>query len=201
MQHADRECVIKHSPEWQVEDVGLHNVRIRKMARGRECRFDRVAEIDADDVAGAELRGELRMTPFATAAFQHNFIFEELSIDGSNPTEKLLLITLVCLREVLPLPTEIRSRRGLVPFDFSYRREAGHAAYNRPLLAAIGTMNGPGNNLSAFKFGVPEFQRSRAIRTKQIFLESFFQAVILSIFSATVAKVDDGINSSRKSMI
>ncbi len=86
MQDADRKRVIKRARQRQMVDVGLNNVRIRQVARGFKRRLDRRAEIDADNVARAPLRGELRVTSLAAAAFEHDLVAKKLRLHRRDPT-------------------------------------------------------------------------------------------------------------------
>jgi hypothetical protein len=88
--------------------------------------------IRSDNVARTPLRRELRMTSFAATALEHKLIFEKLRRDWRNPTEKLLLVPLIRLREMLPLPTEAFGRCGFVAGDAFDRSKARHAPNNGP---------------------------------------------------------------------
>src|SRR5205085_10484913 len=114
MQHADREGVIECALERQVIDVCLHDVRAFTLARRRVSRLNRVARINPDDITRAPLDSQLRMSPLAATTFEHNLVAEKLRLDRREPTAQLLRVTLVPLRKMLPLPTEVRSRRSLL---------------------------------------------------------------------------------------
>ena len=57
------------------------------------------------------------MPAFAATALKHDFVFEELRLHWSNPTQELFSVALVCLCEVRPLPAEVRSSGGFIFFD------------------------------------------------------------------------------------
>src|SRR5258708_1583232 len=132
VQHPDRECVIKDSRERQVVDISLDDMCVRQFAGRGERSLNRVAKIDADDISGAKPRGQLRMSPLPTTAFEHDFVFEEFSGDRSNPGEKLVLVACLGLLEVLPLPTEFLGSGGFVLCYFINRRKARHPTHNGP---------------------------------------------------------------------
>src|SRR6185503_15363539 len=73
--------------------------------------------IDANHIACSPTRGELCVTAFAAAAFQHDLVAKKFGCNGRDPTEKLFGVAFVFLCEVLPLPAESRGRGALIAFD------------------------------------------------------------------------------------
>src|SRR5882724_4870237 len=132
VQHSDRECVIKDSRERQVVDISLDNMRVRQFAGRGKRSLNRVAKIDADDISGAKPRGQLRMSPLPTTAFEHDFVFEEFSGDRSNPGEELVLVACFRLGKVLPLPAEFLGGGGFVLLHFIDGGKARDATHNGP---------------------------------------------------------------------
>ena len=96
-------------------------------SRGKR-RFDTIAEIDADHLFRAPFGGELRMSAFAAAAFEHDLVFEKVGCHGLEPAEKLFVVFRIVLREMGPLPAEILRRLGLVLLDLAEIRKTRHAA-------------------------------------------------------------------------
>src|SRR6266850_8487131 len=111
-------------------DVGLDHMNVFQLTRGCERRLDRSAEIDANHLARAPTRGQLRMPAFAATAFKHDLVFEKLRLHRPNPTEKLFRVAFICLREVSPLPAKVRGRGGFVFFDLIETGKAGNPARN-----------------------------------------------------------------------
>ena len=139
MQHAHRKRVVELARQRQPVNVGLNDVRVWQRTRGGKRRFDRRAEIDPDHISRAPTRGELRVTSFAAPAFKHHLVAEKFGRDRRDPTEKLFGVARVFLREVLPLPTETRSRRAFVAGDFGEVCEARHTAGDGKRLSAVAT--------------------------------------------------------------
>ena len=71
------------------------------------------------------------MTSFAATAFEHDLVAEKFGRNGRDPAEKLFGVTLVFLCEVLPLPTETRSRSALVALDVIEICETRNAVRDR----------------------------------------------------------------------
>src|SRR5947209_13355107 len=117
MKHANGECVIEGAPQWKIVKVCLNHVRVLEFARGGESRFDASAKINSYDVACAPSSGQLRVSPFAAAAFEHDLVAEEFRRDGCYPAKELFRILRVSLRKVRPLPAEILRGRGLLFFN------------------------------------------------------------------------------------
>src|SRR6266446_2104681 len=98
----------------------------------RECSFNCCAQVNADHFTRSPLRSELRMTPFATTAFEHNLIFEKLRRDRSYPAEKLLFVLVIGLSEVLPLPAKAGGGGGFCCFNFIERSKPRYPAHDGP---------------------------------------------------------------------
>ncbi len=78
------------------------------------------------------------MAALAAAAFQNDLAREELRLNGSNPTQELLRILLIFLREMLPLPAEVCCRCGLVFLHLAELYKARDAAlYRKATLATV----------------------------------------------------------------
>src|SRR6266567_5687102 len=98
-----------------------------------ECRFDSIAQIDANHFASTPLRGQLRVTPFSAATFQNYFSLEELGSHRGDPSQKLLGVEFFGLSKVLPLPTEVFSGRAFVDSKSLTRGEPGYPVDDRKL--------------------------------------------------------------------
>src|SRR5260370_7956275 len=98
----------------------------------RECGFNCCAQVDADHFTGSPLRGQLRVTPFATTSFEHNLIFEKLRRDRSYPAEKLLFVLVIGLSEMLPLPAKAGAGGGFFSFDFIACHKPPHPPHPSP---------------------------------------------------------------------
>ena len=81
MQHANGKRIVKRARKGQMIDIGLDHVGVFQFACCRERRLDRRAEIDANNLARAPTRGQLRVPAFAATALQHDFVFEEFAGD------------------------------------------------------------------------------------------------------------------------
>ena len=92
----------------------MDNVHVGQVTRCRISGFHGVTEIDSNHIARAPTRRQLGMPALATSALEHEFSHEELGLDRANPAEELFGITLVVMAEVLPGPTEVGGRGGLV---------------------------------------------------------------------------------------
>src|SRR5882762_5282689 len=109
MQHANGKRIVKRARKGQMIDISLDHVGVFQIARGCKRGLDSGAEIDANHLARAPTRGQLRVPAFAATALEHDFVFEELRLHWSNPTQELFSVALVCLCEVSPLPAKVRS--------------------------------------------------------------------------------------------
>jgi hypothetical protein len=58
------------------------------------------------------------MASFATPAFEHDFVFKELTFDRRYPTQELLCVLVVGLSKPLPLPAESGRSGRFLCFNF-----------------------------------------------------------------------------------
>src|SRR5688572_27371116 len=87
VQHTDAERIIERLFERQLEDIALYDVSVRQAACECECRLDAVSEIDADDIRGSPLGGELSVPAFAAATLDDGLAFEKVASYGLQPAE------------------------------------------------------------------------------------------------------------------
>src|SRR5690606_24946569 len=104
------------------------DVCVGKLAGEGKRGFDAVAEIDADDLFGSPLGGELCMTALSAAALEYDLAFKERRCDGLEPAEELLVVFGILLGEVGPLPAEVLSSLGLVGLDLAEIGKARNTA-------------------------------------------------------------------------
>src|SRR5215470_14429599 len=71
------------------------------------------------------------MPPLAATAFEHNLVAKKLRRHRRDPAEKLFGVTLVFLREVLPLPAKTFGGSAFFALDAFEIREARYAASDR----------------------------------------------------------------------
>src|SRR5256885_13930843 len=67
------------------------------------------------------------MPAFTAACFEHDFVAEKLGCHRRDPTEKLLRVSFVFLREVLPLPAETGGSCTFITLDLFEVCEAWNA--------------------------------------------------------------------------
>src|SRR5689334_3271047 len=102
MKHADGKRVVEHTLQRQTINVGLNDMGVGKISRGWKCHFDRLAEINGDDVFYSPGRNSPCVTALATAALEHNFPSEEVWRYRRDPIQKLLFVSFIVVSELLP---------------------------------------------------------------------------------------------------
>src|SRR4051812_4460136 len=118
IQHADAECIIEYARQGQTANVALHHMNIWHPARRIERSFNGVAEVNANHVPHAPFSGKLQMPAFPTASVKHDFFLEEFGLHWVEPTQQLVAILLIVLRELLPFPTEAGGDGSFLFIDF-----------------------------------------------------------------------------------
>ena len=108
------------------------------------------------------------MTTLAAAAFEHDLATKKLRRDGRDPAEKLLRVTRVFLREVLPLPTEVVGGRLLVALHRGEIGETRNARGDWKRSPATETTQGAFHYLLTFGARDEEVERAVARRTREI---------------------------------
>src|SRR2546421_2645849 len=68
------------------------------------------------------------MPSFSAASFEHYLVFEKFGAYGREPPQKLFGIERIVMIEVLPRPTKLFRRRGLVRFNLMRFDKAWNAA-------------------------------------------------------------------------
>src|ERR1043166_1763438 len=105
-------------------NVRLNDVCVRQRTRRRKRRLNCHTKIDADNLACSPTRRKQRVTPFAATTFEHYFVAKKLRRHGRYPAQKQFRVTLIFLREMLPLPTNPFGSRAFVGLDAFEIREA-----------------------------------------------------------------------------
>jgi hypothetical protein len=78
------------------------------------------------------------MPSFSTSTLEYNLIAKEFWFDRSDPTEELILIPMIPLREVLPLPAKARSRRRLFALNLVGSDKSRNTSKDRKRIWAAG---------------------------------------------------------------
>src|SRR6266403_6086389 len=119
------------------------------------------------------------MPAFAATALEHDFVFEELRLHRSNPTQELFSVALVCLCEVRPLPAKVRSSGGFVFFDLIETGETRDAARNGEAMRASAASQLPLHDFVAVALSHRiDLNWATARRTLQILQQSFFHGLV-----------------------
>jgi hypothetical protein len=108
------------------------------------------------------------MTPLATTTLEHDLATEKLGRDRRNPAEKLFGVTSIVLREMLPLPTEVRSRRALVIGNVSEVSESRNSSPHRIRSSASATAQNAFHYFLLLGFLNGKIQRPVTRRTDEI---------------------------------
>src|ERR1043166_7123125 len=138
-------------------NVRLNDVCVRQRTRRRKRRLNCDTKIDADNLACSPTRRKQRVTPFAATTFEHYFVAKKLRRHGRYPAQKLFRVTLIFLREMLPLPTK--------PFE---SREARYAASDRKRSPACRTAQLALHDLFRLQLSDGEFERTFTRWTNEI---------------------------------
>src|SRR6266850_2093122 len=131
MQHADRECIIKHPCKGQMINVSLNDMNVFQPPGCGKGGFHGSAEINADYIPGAPTCGQRCVSSFSASAFKHNLVLKEIRDHRRDPAKELIRVELITVSEVLPLPAKILSGGGFVGLKIFGRGETGDTADDR----------------------------------------------------------------------
>src|SRR5687768_4299510 len=168
MQHANRERVIKLSRQRQPVDVGLNDVHVWQRTRRGKCSFNCAAEIYPDYVSRAPTRGELRVPALAATSLEHHLVAKKLGRYRRDPAEKLLSVTLIFVREMLPLPAKVIRCCTFITLNFRQISEARHTGVNGKGTGASVTTQSAFDYFQVFDALDRNLKRAIAGRTHEI---------------------------------
>ena len=152
----------------RTREIPLHDVDGVEPLRVARRRLHGLAEVDADDVARAELGGQPQVPALAAAAVQHAPALERLRSHRRDPAEKLVAVLRPDLGEPRPLVAEALRHDHRVAVHHP-RHEAGNPAHDRVARIAPGTPHGAVSNLSRLSRSVAQRQAAAAGRAREPF--------------------------------
>jgi hypothetical protein len=107
--------VLEDTPQRQVINVSLNDVRIRQVTRVDESGVHGVGNVNADYVRGPKSGCQGDVTTLSATAVENHFALKEVFANRVNPVKKFCLVGRLNLGEVGPL---IPERSGCGPLLF-----------------------------------------------------------------------------------
>src|SRR5438093_2998292 len=124
--------------EWRPKEVALNDVSVLERCENATGGCNRIAQIERDHRASPVLRGEVCVTPGATAGVENELVAEKVGLNRIDPVEELGFELRVLSVVMRPLPAE-----GVCSLLFEGgkvgRHEARDAFTDEPAVAGTAT--------------------------------------------------------------
>ena len=139
IEDANAERIIKLRYQREFANISLHHMNIVETTRCLKRGFDRVAQVNTNNVLHFPFSSQLQMSSLAATAIEHNLVLKKLRFDRIQPTEKLLSVLPIVLVELLPFPPKSGSNRGFLFVNLGQVCKSRNSAHNRIHALARGT--------------------------------------------------------------